>query len=152
MGRRHGVAPTGAEKGAGTYYSIGQISELLGVKPHILRYWERCIPLIAPRKNAYGRRVYGSYEVNLVFRVRHLLHEARYTVDGACLRLWRDAEQVDPQLRAGLAEIRDDLVEALVSTRVARRTLEEQFVKENYSSSNSSGDLARKTGLGPNIS
>ena len=106
------------------YYSIGQVSDLLDVKPHILRYWERCIPLISPRKNAYGRRVYGSYEVNLVFRVRHLLNQDRYTVDSVCLRLWQDTEQVDPQLRAGLAEIRDDLVAALIDTRSARRQLE----------------------------
>ena len=106
------------------YYSIGQVSDLLGIKPHTLRYWERCIPLISPRKNAYGRRVYGSYEVNVVFRIRHLLTQGRYTIDSARLRLWQDTERIDPQLRAGLAEIRDDLVAALIDTKSARRQLE----------------------------
>jgi len=111
-------------KGGDTYYSIGQVSELLGVKPHILRYWERSIPLISPRKNAYGRRVYGSFEVNVLFRVRHLLQGARYTVEGTRHRLWQETERVDPALRAKLAEIRDELVAALVAVRSSRRTLE----------------------------
>lgn len=80
--------------------------------------------MIAPRKNAYGRRVYGSFEVNLLFRVRHLLHGARYTVEGARRRLWQETERVDPLLRAQLAEIRDELVMALVAVRSSRRTLE----------------------------
>lgn len=97
---------------------------MLGVKPHILRYWERSIPQMAPRKNAYGRRVYGSYEVNLLFRVRYLLQEARYTVDGASRRLWQETARVDPELRAQLAEIRDDLLAALVASRSVQRALE----------------------------
>jgi len=64
--------------------------------------------------------MYGSHEVNLLFRVRHLLQEARYTVDGAYQRLWRETEQVDPELRARLAEIRDDLLSALVANRATR--------------------------------
>lgn len=120
---RNATDRAGAERGTGTYYSIGQVSELLGVKPHILRYWERSIPQIAPRKNAYGRRVYGSYEVNVLFRVRYLLQETRFTVDGASRRLWQETERVDPELRAQLAEIRDDLLAALVASRSVRRAI-----------------------------
>ena len=101
------------------YYSIGQVSALIGVKAHVLRYWERSIPLISPRKNEYGRRVYGSHEINLLFRVRYLLQEDRYTIDGVRLRLWQETEQIDPELRARMAEIRDDLVAALSATRIA---------------------------------
>ena len=100
------------------YYSIGQVSDLLGVKVHILRYWERSIPLISPRKNEYGRRVYGSHEINLLFRVRYLIEEDQYTIGGVRLRLWQEPEQIDPDLRAGMAEIRDALVLALSITRV----------------------------------
>lgn len=60
----------------------------------------------------------------MLFRVRHLLHGARYTVDGARRRLWQETEWIDPVLRAQLAEIRDDLVAALVAVRSARRTLD----------------------------
>lgn len=105
------------------YYSIGQVSELLSVKIHVLRYWERSVPLISYRKNAYGRRVYGSHEVNLLFRLRYLLQEARYTIDSARRQLWRETEEIDPDLRACMAEIRDDLVSALVTVRSLRRTL-----------------------------
>ena len=92
---------------------------------HVLRYWERSIPLISPRKNAYGRRVYGSHEVNSLFRVRYLLQEARYTVASARRQLWRETEQIDPELRARMAEIRDDLVSALVTVRSVCRALAE---------------------------
>ena len=68
--------------------------------------------------------MYGSYEVNLLFRVRYLLQEARFTVDGASRRLWQETERVDPELRAQLAEIRDDLLAALVASRSSRRAIE----------------------------
>ena len=70
--------------------------------------------------------MYGSYEVNLLFRVRYLLQEARYTVDGASRRLWQETVRVDPELRAQLAEIRDDLLAALVASRSVRRVLAER--------------------------
>jgi DNA-binding transcriptional MerR regulator len=124
---------------------------MLGVKPHILRYWERSIPQVGPRKNAYGRRVYGSYEVNLLFRVRHLLQEARYTVDGASRRLWQETERVDPRLRARLAEIRDDLVAALVVTRSSRRAMQGGPVAGNGDAPDASDDSAAGTGPGPTI-
>lgn len=67
--------------------------------------------------------MYGSYEVNVLFRVRYLLQEARFTVDGASRRLWQETERVDPELRAQLAEIRDDLLAALVASRSSRRAI-----------------------------
>ncbi len=67
--------------------------------------------------------MYGSYEVNVLFRVRYLLQEARFTVDGASRRLWQETERVDPELRAQLAEIRDDLLAALVASRSVRRAI-----------------------------
>ena len=70
--------------------------------------------------------MYGSYEVNVLFRIRYLLQEARYTVDGASRRLWQETEQVDPELRAQLAEIRDDLLAALVASRSVRRAIKER--------------------------
>ena len=62
----------------------------------------------------------------MLFRVRYLLQEARFTVDGASRRLWQEAERVDPELRAQLAEIRDDLLAALVASRSVRRAIAER--------------------------
>lgn len=67
--------------------------------------------------------MYGSHEVNSLFRLRYLLQEARYTVDSARRQLWRETEEIDPDLRARMAEIRDDLVSALVTMRSLHRTL-----------------------------
>ena len=60
----------------------------------------------------------------MLFRLRHLLQDARYTVDGARRRLWQETERIDPVLRAQLAEIRDQLVAALIAVRSARRALD----------------------------
>ena len=62
--------------------------------------------------------MYGSHEINLLFRVRYLIEEDQYTIGGVRLRLWQETEQIDPDLRAGMAEIRDALVLALSITRV----------------------------------
>ena len=60
----------------------------------------------------------------MLFRVRHLLQDPRYSVDGARRRLWQETERIDPVLRAQLAEIRDQLVAALIAVRAARRALD----------------------------
>lgn len=106
--------------------------------------------MIAPRKNAYGRRVYGSFEVNLLFRVRHLLQGSRYTVEGARRRLWQETERVDPLLRAQLAEIRDELVMALVAVRSSRRTLEER-APAGGGAAEAAADLAGNRGPVPSL-
>ena len=99
-------------------YPIGQVSSLLGVKPHILRYWEEEIPFLSPRKDRSGRRLYTEREVQLLLRVRHLLYEQRFTIEGARNRLWAEMSG-DPGARTAVAEIRGDLLAAW--SRVHRR-------------------------------
>jgi DNA-binding transcriptional MerR regulator len=93
-------------------YGIGEVAEMLGVKPHVIRYWEQEIPFLAPRKGITGRREYASREVRLLLRLKHLVHENRYTIEGARQRLWEEIETVPPGVQTLIAEIRDDLVEA----------------------------------------
>ncbi len=96
-------------------YSIGQVARLLGVKPHIIRYWEGELPLLAPRKGLTGRREYTARDVQLLMRFRHLLHERKFTVEGAKRTLWEELGGAAPDGRARIAEIRGDLVELLVT-------------------------------------
>jgi DNA-binding transcriptional MerR regulator len=65
------------------YYSIGEVCELTGLKPHVLRYWETQFPALKPSKNRAGNRVYRRKEIKLVHLLRHLLYTEKYTIDGA---------------------------------------------------------------------
>jgi DNA-binding transcriptional MerR regulator len=65
------------------YFSIGEVCELTGLRPHVLRYWESQFAFLRPTKNRSGNRVYQRREVELVMLVKHLLHTERYTIEGA---------------------------------------------------------------------
>jgi DNA-binding transcriptional MerR regulator len=69
------------------YYSIGEVCDLTGLKPHVLRYWETQFEVLNPTKNRAGNRVYRSKDIELVLLVKHLLYEQKYTIEGANMRL-----------------------------------------------------------------
>jgi DNA-binding transcriptional MerR regulator len=70
-----------------TFYSIGEVCGIIGVKPHVLRYWESQFRELSPAKNRSGNRVYQSGEIELIALIHKLVHEERYTVEGARKRL-----------------------------------------------------------------
>ncbi len=98
-------------------WSIGEVARLLGVKPHVLRYWESELPLLSPKKGLSGRREYSANEVRLLMRFRHLLYDRKFTIEGAKKQMWEDLGSVDPDISARFARIRSDLIEALMTTR-----------------------------------
>src|SRR3954463_15703711 len=65
------------------YFRIGDVAELLGVKPYVLRYWESEFPMISPQKSSSGQRVYRRSDVETVLMIKRLLYEERYSVEGA---------------------------------------------------------------------
>lgn len=69
------------------YYSISEVCDIVGLKPHVLRYWESQFPVLNPSKNRSGNRVYQRKEIKLVLLVQHLLYEEKYTIEGARQRL-----------------------------------------------------------------
>ncbi len=69
------------------YFTIGEVSELCGVKPHVLRYWEQEFTQLRPVKRRGNRRYYQHHEVLLVRRIRELLYEQGFTINGARNRL-----------------------------------------------------------------
>jgi DNA-binding transcriptional MerR regulator len=69
------------------YYSIGDVCDLTGLKPHVLRYWETQFEVLNPTKNRAGNRVFRRKEIELILLVRHLLYEQKYTIEGARIRL-----------------------------------------------------------------
>ena len=69
------------------YFTIGEVSELCGVKPHVLRYWEQEFTQLKPDKRRGNRRYYQHHEVLLIRRIRELLYEQGFTISGARNRL-----------------------------------------------------------------
>jgi DNA-binding transcriptional MerR regulator len=81
------------------YFTIGEVSELCGVKPHVLRYWEQEFTQLKPVKRRGNRRYYQHHEVLLIRRIRDLLYEQGFTISGARNRL-DDALTQDPVMQA----------------------------------------------------
>jgi DNA-binding transcriptional MerR regulator len=77
------------------YFRIGEVAHLLGLEPYVLRYWEREFPKLAPKKSETGHRMYRRKDVELLLKIKHLLYEKRFTIEGA--RQWLQAELRAPK-------------------------------------------------------
>ena len=95
------------------YFTIGEVSDLCGVKPHVLRYWEQEFPQLKPLKRRGNRRYYQRQDVILIRQIRSLLYEHGFTIGGARLRLSGEeakedvnqSQQIIRQLRAELEDV-----------------------------------------------
>jgi DNA-binding transcriptional MerR regulator len=101
------------------YFTIGEVSELCGVKPHVLRYWEQEFTQLKPVKRRGNRRYYQHHEVLLVRRIRELLYQDGFTISGARHRLdelaeiSRDETEREERANALIGAIRAELSEVL---------------------------------------
>ncbi len=96
------------------YFTIGEVSELCDVKPHVLRYWETEFPMLSPVKRRGNRRYYQRHEVLMVRQIRGLLYEQGYTIGGARLRLEGDAGRDESALSTQIVrQVRMELEEVL---------------------------------------
>jgi len=87
------------------YFTIGEVSELCGVKPHVLRYWEQEFTQLKPVKRRGNRRYYQHHEVLLIRRIRQLLYEEGFTISGARHRLEQAVEQTTKSGSASGAKV-----------------------------------------------
>ncbi|WP_416560800.1 MerR family transcriptional regulator [Limnohabitans sp. yimb22184] len=85
------------------YFTIGEVGELCGVKPHVLRYWEQEFTQLRPVKRRGNRRYYQHHEVLMIRRIRDLLYDQGFTISGARNRL-QELVQTDRQLRRDASE------------------------------------------------
>ena len=92
------------------FYSIGEVCELFGIKPHVLRYWETQFPALSPPKNRSGNRVYRQRDLELIALIQHLVKDERYTIEGARARI-------------------DELRKEGAAAEAAGRALEQSFVR-----------------------
>ena len=95
------------------YFTIGEVSELCAVKPHVLRYWEQEFPQLKPVKRRGNRRYYQRQDVLIIRQIRSLLYEEGFTIGGARQRLQGDSaksdvsqsQQIIKQLRLELEQV-----------------------------------------------
>ena len=76
-------------------YSIGEVEELTGIKAHVLRYWEEVVPGFSPQKDLGGRRTYTQREVEIIFRLKYLINEKKYTAEGAGQQILEEAQALE---------------------------------------------------------
>jgi DNA-binding transcriptional MerR regulator len=105
------------------YYTIGEVSDLTGVKPHVLRYWETEFPSLRPKKNRAGNRSYRPRDIKAVLAIRDLLYKEKFTINGARKKLQENfgnpdtiIKQMaipfsDPQARHVLLSVKKELEE-----------------------------------------
>lgn len=101
------------------YRSISDVADLVGVKPHVLRYWETQFSMVRPRKNRAGNRMYRPEEVRLLLRIKELLYDRRFTIAGARRRL-NEERKDPPQVEIGFGEAVDKVVLHEVKTELRR--------------------------------
>lgn len=105
------------------YFTIGEVSELCGVKAHVLRYWEQEFTQLKPVKRSGNRRYYQHHEVLLIRRIRHLLYDEGFTISGARNRLGEAAihqqeeAEVAERYKALIRDVRTDIEAALAALR-----------------------------------
>ena len=95
--------PLKTEPDSRLYRSISEVSDLVGVKPHVLRYWETQFSMVRPRKNRAGNRMYRPDEIKLLLRIKDLLYTRRFTIAGARRRLL-DERKEGNQVELGFGE------------------------------------------------
>ena len=102
------------------YFTIGEVSDLCGVKSHVLRYWEQEFTQLKPVKRGGNRRYYQHHEVMLIRRIRQLLYEGGFTISGARGRLDQSDDRQEetshtilPQVDFSISLLRKDIHEVL---------------------------------------
>lgn len=103
------------------YYSIGEVCEITGLKPHVLRYWETQFKTLMPVKNRAGNRAYRKRDIEMIQLVKTLLYERKYTIDGARQKLAElrkegtqlEVELEETRLKDTFQELADDLADVV---------------------------------------
>jgi DNA-binding transcriptional MerR regulator len=89
------------------YYSISEVSRLTSLKAYVLRYWETEFAELKPKKNRAGNRIYNLDDIKLIFLIKRLLYEDKYTIEGARQRL-RQLRRVGEQMNLSFDQLRRD--------------------------------------------
>ena len=95
------------------FFKIGEVCEIVGVEPYVLRYWESEFPILAPQKSKSGHRVYKRKDVEMVLRIKELLYDRGFTIAGARKQLSSRKPAAEPAPGEVLSQIRAELRDIL---------------------------------------
>ena len=95
------------------YYSISEVSDMIGVKPHVLRYWETQFKMLRPKKGRGGARMYRKRDVEILFEVKQLLYDHRFTIAGARRKLLDDRQNREQMELTFARTDREEMLRAL---------------------------------------
>ena len=112
------------------YYSISEVSKITGLKPYVLRYWETEFKQLAPPKNRAGNRTFRQKDIDLILRLRQLLHVEKFTIEGARKKLSERVEVVEAEIGEKSAETDPEECEA----ETLRRKKMLRYVKQELES------------------
>ena len=100
-------------------YTISQIEELTGVKVHILRYWETIVPGFTPQKDLGGRRMYTQNDVELILRLKYLINDRKFTVEGAGQQILEEAQAVqnNSEIIHQIRELKSELTDLFFTAK-----------------------------------
>ncbi len=130
------IRKTAPETDSKLYRSISEVSEMLDVKPHVLRYWETQFSMLRPKKNRAGNRMYRPDEVKLLLRIKELLYAKRFTIEGAKRTLLAERREESPQVELGfdsaerkllLFEVKEGLRDVVAKLRRQARPASEEL-------------------------
>lgn len=96
------------------YYSISEVSDLVGVKPHVLRYWETQFKMLHPRKGRGGARMYRKRDIEVLFDIKQLLYDQRFTIAGARRKILDDKQDGKDQIELPFTKLdREETIRSL---------------------------------------
>ena len=100
-------------------YTISQVEEVTGIKPHILRYWEEVVPGFSPKKELSGRRIYSQRDLELIFRLKYLIIKRKFSAQRAGQQILQESQIVsdNSDIIQQIYECREELVNLLFSLK-----------------------------------
>jgi DNA-binding transcriptional MerR regulator len=93
------------------YFKIGEVSDICGLPTHVLRFWETEFKKINPRRTASGQRMYTQKNIAVILEIKHLLHEKKFTIEGARKYLYARTETESPSIREFLNDLKTELTD-----------------------------------------
>ncbi len=118
-------------------YRTGDVERLLGLGEHVLRYWERELPILSPARSPFGRREWSESDISLLLRVRHLVKDLGFGLAATMDALIAERSGSAADIAAALAELRAGLVSSYfesrsLSERIASRSSANKNMEENH--------------------
>jgi len=107
------------------YYSIGEVSDITSVEPHVLRYWETIFKQLSPRKNKAGNRTYREQDITLILKLKELIQDKKYSTAGA--QKYIEREQNSEPVEKNDSDLPFETIKDLKEIRLFLKSLSEKL-------------------------